>query len=63
MSHNRKPPCRIYLHPAAATSPKAVEAITRRTGLALVVPSRFATAQLVDQPRPSGNGPYGGDAA
>lgn len=56
--------CPVYLHPAAATSPAAVERIQRNTGLlvivnlgrASIVPAR-ATIATDEQ------GPWGGDAA
>lgn len=56
--------CPVYLHPAACTSPKAVEAIQNRTGLLVIVntgrtaptlPARSVSADEVD--------PWGGDAA
>lgn len=56
--------CPVFLHPAAATSPAAVERIQRSTGLLVIVnlgratitpgPARVATDDL---------GPWGGDAA
>lgn len=56
--------CPVYLHPAACTSPKAVEAIQSRTGLLVIVntgrtPATLpARSVLVDDA-----GPWGGDAA
>lgn len=50
--------CPVYLHPAACTSPAAVEAIQRQTGLLVIATTRrTATAKPVDF------GPSGGDAA
>lgn len=50
--------CPVYLHPAACTSPAAVEAIQRQTGLLVIATTRrTATAKSVDL------GPFGGDAA
>ncbi|SED11684.1 hypothetical protein SAMN05216178_6300 [Pseudomonas saponiphila] len=50
--------CPVYLHPAACTSPAAVEAIQRQTGLLVITTTRrTATTKPVDF------GPFGGDAA
>lgn len=49
--------CPVYLHPAACTSPAAVEAIQRQTGLLVIATRRTAAAKPVDL------GPFGGDAA
>lgn len=63
-SQQSLPRCPVYLHPAACTSRKAVEAIQQRTGLLVVVNLGRVTitptqcsAIAVDQ------GPWGGDAA
>lgn len=56
--------CPIYLHPAAATSPAAVERIQRSTGLLVIVNlgrvtmSTAPVAVIADD-----QGPWGGDAA
>lgn len=50
--------CPVYLHPAACTSPAAVAAIQRQTGLLVIATTRrTVTAKPVDL------GPFGGDAA
>lgn len=60
-SHTR---CPVYLHPAAATSPAAVERIQRSTGLLVIVNlgratmSTAPTVVIADDQRP-----WGGDAA
>lgn len=56
--------CPVYLHPAAATSPAAVERIQRSTGLLVIVNLGRATiapstAAIVSDDQ----GPWGGDAA
>lgn len=56
--------CPVYLHPAAATSPAAVERIQRSTGLLVIVILGRATIA----PAPAAvvsddQGPWGGDAA
>lgn len=58
------PRCPVYLHPAAATSPAAVERIQRSTGLLIIVSLGRATIT----PKPASviaddQGPFGGDAA
>ena len=58
--------CPVYLHPAAATSPAAVEAIQARTGLLVII----GTSQraCLTQPRPvtlsteADSAPWGGAA-
>lgn len=64
--HTPKVRCPVYLHPAAATSPAAVEAIQARTGLLVII----GTSQraCLTQPRPvapsteADSGPWGGAA-
>lgn len=64
--HMKQARCQVYLHPAAATSPAAVEAIQARTGLLVIV----GTSQraCLTQPRPvapsteADSGPWGGAA-
>jgi len=51
--------CRVYIHPAACTSPEAVEAIQRQTGLLVIATIRRAATTT----KPVDNGPFGGDAA
>ncbi|HCL4243134.1 TPA: hypothetical protein N2C49_003040 [Pseudomonas aeruginosa] len=64
--HTPKVRCPVYLHPAAATSRAAVEAIQADTGL-LVIVSTSQRACLY-QPRPvapsteAESGPWGGAA-
>lgn len=56
--------CPVYLHPAAATNPAAIELIQQRTGLLVIVNLGRATIApapalvVVDD-----QGPWGGDAA
>ncbi|MCD9569477.1 hypothetical protein [Pseudomonas protegens] len=50
--------CPVYLHPAACTSPAAVEAIQRQTGLLVIAKTRRTAAA-----KPVDLGPFGGDAA
>lgn len=59
------PRCPVYLHPAACTSPAAVDAIQRTTGLLVIItpktlgkPTHVATL-VADNSFP----PFGGDAA
>ncbi|ANI16789.1 hypothetical protein A9C11_23700 [Pseudomonas citronellolis] len=64
--HMHKARCPVYLHPAAATSRAAVEAIQADTGLLVIV----GTSQraCLYQPRPvapsteADSGPWGGAA-
>lgn len=42
------PACRILIHPTAATSPAAIEALQQRTGCIAVITGR--TGQLVRRP-------------
>lgn len=56
--------CPVYLHPAVATSPDAVERIQRRTGLLVIV----NLGRAIIAPAPAAvvsddHGPWGGDAA
>ena len=55
--------CPVYLHPAACTSPAAVEAIQKHTGLLVIVTpgARLASAKAVTATVDLG--PFGGDAA
>lgn len=58
--------CPVYLHPAAATSPAAVERIQRNTGLLVIV--NLGRATIAPAPAPAAiaiddQGPWGGDAA
>ncbi len=64
--HMSKARCPVYLPPAAATSPAAIEAIQAQTGLLVIV----GTSQraCLYQPRPvapsaeAASGPWGGAA-
>ncbi|NTZ70558.1 hypothetical protein FCI59_04400 [Pseudomonas protegens] len=60
MSNTQHSPtrCPVYLHPAACTSPAAVEAIQRQTGLLVIAKTRRTAAA-----KPVDLGPFGGDAA
>lgn len=53
--------CPVYLHPSACTSPAAVEAIQRKTGL-LVIIGTSRRAAAISKPT-ADLGPFGGDAA
>lgn len=55
--------CPVYLHPAACTSPAAVEAIQKNTGLLVIVTpgARLASAKAVNAA--TDFDPFGGDAA
>ncbi|WP_081095900.1 hypothetical protein [Pseudomonas carnis] len=56
--------CPIYLHPAAATSPGAVERIQRSTGLLVIVnPGRATMAPAPAAIATDDRNPWGGDAA
>jgi len=56
--------CPVYLHPAAATSPAAVERIQRSTGLLVIVNLGRATiARAPAVVASDDQGPWGGDAA
>ncbi|WP_118129789.1 hypothetical protein [Pseudomonas abyssi] len=57
-------PCRVYLHPTAATNPATIAAIIKRTGLAIVVGGNRAGAALRPAQPVDNCGPWnGGDAA
>ncbi|MBY8971856.1 hypothetical protein J1G33_15750 [Pseudomonas sp. P867] len=56
--------CPVYLHPAAATSPAAVERIQRSTGLLVIV--NLGRATVAPPPvavASDDQGPWGGNAA
>jgi len=56
--------CPVYLHPAAASSPAAVERIQRNTGLLVIV--NLGRPTIAPAPVAVTNddqGPWGGDAA
>ncbi len=55
--------CPVYLHPAAANSPAAVERIQRSTGLLVIVNLGRATIAPAPAAAPNDQGPWGGDAA
>lgn len=56
--------CPVFLHPAAATSPAAVERIQRSTGLMVIVNlGRVTIAHLPARVAVDDMGPWGGDAA
>lgn len=61
--HN-PPRCPVYLHPAVATSPGAVERIQRSTGLLVIV--NLGRATVAPRPAPvvsDDKDPWGGSAA
>lgn len=58
--------CPVYLHPAAATNPAAVERIQRSTGLLVIVNlgrATIAPAPVAAAVASDDQGPWGGDAA
>lgn len=55
--------CPVYLHPAACTSPAAVEAIQRRTGLLVIVSTGHRIMATPPLPQLDDQGPFGGNAA
>lgn len=56
--------CPVYLHPAAATNPEAVEKIQRDTGLLVIVNLGRATiAHTPAVATTDDQGPWDGDAA
>lgn len=56
--------CPVYLHPAAITSPAAVEAIQRSTGLLAIINIGRTATTLPTRPVATDDlGPLGGDAA
>jgi hypothetical protein len=63
-TQHSNPRCPVYLHPAAATSPAAVERIQRNTGLLVIVNLGRVTMEhapaivIADD-----HAPWGGDAA
>ncbi|MBF6030810.1 hypothetical protein ICY20_23970 [Pseudomonas sp. P115] len=60
--HNNR--CPVYLHPAAATSPAAVERIQRSTGLLVIVNlGRVTMSSAPAVVIADDQGPWGGDAA
>lgn len=55
--------CPVYLHPAACTSPQAVDAIQKRTGLLVIVTPGCRLAPAKADVSGIEPGPFGGDAA
>jgi len=55
--------CRVYLHPTACTSPKAVEAIQKRIGVLVIIPALRQPELVHTTPAADDFGPFGGDAA
>lgn len=61
--------CRIYLHPAVASNPDTIRAVTARTGLAVIIGGNSKAATLQQSNHASAPsdqadyGPYGGGAA
>lgn len=63
-TQNSNTRCPVYLHPAAATSPAAVERIQRSTGLLVIVNLGRVTMETAPAAFIADNqGPWGGDAA
>lgn len=61
--HANKAPCLVLLHPAAATSRAAVEAIQAKTGLLVIVTtSRCARLTKPITVEQTETGPWGGAA-
>ncbi|MCP1646971.1 hypothetical protein [Pseudomonas nitroreducens] len=61
--HANKAPCLVLLHPAAATSRAAVEAIQAKTGLLVIVTtSRCARLAKPNHSDETDLGPWGGAA-
>lgn len=64
ITQHSNPRCPVYLHPAAATSPAAVDRIQRSTGLLVIVNLGRATiAPALAAVARYDQGPWGGDAA
>lgn len=55
--------CPVYLHPAACTSPAAVEAIQKHTGLLVIVTPGARLASAKAPTATADLGPFGGDVA
>lgn len=56
--------CPVYLHPAAITSPAAIETIQKRRGLLVTINLGRPAAALPARPFATSEiGPWGGDAA
>ncbi|WP_425056656.1 hypothetical protein [Pseudomonas abyssi] len=56
--------CRVYLHPTAASNPAIIEAITARTGFAIVIGGNRRGAAMRPTQPVDDQGPWnGGDAA
>ena len=55
--------CPVYLHPAACTSPQAVDAIEKHTGLLVIVTPGCRLAPAKTDVVDGDFGPFGGAAA
>ncbi len=55
--------CPVYLHPAACTSPQAVDSIQKRTGLLVIITPGCRLAPAKSDVSGYEPGPFGGDAA
>lgn len=59
-------PCRIYLHPTAASSPEKIQAVIARTGLAIVIGGNSRAAAIKPAINPNSDqddfGPWDGAA-
>lgn len=55
--------CPVYLHPSACTSPAAVEAIQKHTGLLVIVTPAARLSSVKTETDAGEIGPFGGDAA
>jgi hypothetical protein len=51
-------PCRIYLHPTAASCPEKIKAVIARTGLAIVIGGNSRAAALKPQSVPTAQGDF-----
>ncbi len=55
--------CRVYLHPAAASNPATIAAITARTGMAIVIGGNRRGAALRPSRPADDLGPWDGGSA
>ncbi|MEE5139131.1 hypothetical protein V2J83_26910 [Pseudomonas alliivorans] len=56
--------CQVYLHPAAASNPKAIAAIQRQTELVVIEHPKFCALKAIAAAKAADDfGPWGGDAA
>ncbi|PBP65577.1 hypothetical protein CCL19_15420 [Pseudomonas syringae] len=56
--------CQVYLHPAAASNPKAIAAIQSQIGLVVIAHPKFCALKAIPAAKAADDfGPWGGDAA